>query len=120
MRNHNPVGVAALFDHFFPKVARSSQPWAGGRCPFGAFMRDAGVGIPGESSLNLLTSSAMGRKAFPLSSSPNVALLLQCLIHKFEQRLRRRIVRQAEILVELAVVGFPRCEAFDRNGGVLQ
>jgi hypothetical protein len=31
---HNPVGVAYL-DHTFPKVARSSQPWALGRNPFG-------------------------------------------------------------------------------------
>ena len=47
-------------------------------------------------------------------------LLLQRLIHKVEQRLRRRIVRQAEILVKFAVVGFLGREAPGRNAGVLQ
>src|SRR5437660_4413687 len=51
----------------------------------------------------------------PCSSSPSrvhhrsgggADLLLQRLTYKLEQSLRRRIVRQAEILVQLAVVGF--------------
>src|SRR5437899_136634 len=33
-RGHNPVGVETRFARF-PRVARSSQPWAGGRNPFG-------------------------------------------------------------------------------------
>src|SRR5205807_6998136 len=47
-------------------------------------------------------------------------LLLQRLAYKLEQRLRRRIVRQAEILVKLAVVGFLGREALGRNARVLQ
>src|SRR5437773_10356955 len=47
-------------------------------------------------------------------------LLLQRLIHKLKQRLCRRIVRQAEILVKFAVVGFLGREAPGRNAGVLQ
>src|SRR5438034_7781687 len=31
---HNPVGVA-IFSSRYPRVSRSSQPWAGGPNPFG-------------------------------------------------------------------------------------
>src|SRR5437773_8842288 len=33
-RGHNPVGVEKRFARY-PRVARSSQPWAGGHNPFG-------------------------------------------------------------------------------------
>src|ERR1051325_8082420 len=61
--------------------------------------------------LRFTTASSQGDGAW---------LLLQHLIHKLEQRLRRRIVRQAEILVQFAVVGFLGREALGRNAGVLQ
>src|SRR5205823_3722600 len=63
----------------------------------------------------------------PCSSSPSrvhhrsgggVDLLLQRLTYKLEQRLRRRIIRQAEVLVSLAVVGFLGREALGRNAAL--
>ena len=52
--------------------------------------------------------SSNGAKSISTFVFPgSAALLFQCLIHKLEQRLRRRNVRQAEILVKLAVVGVP-------------
>ena len=65
--------------------------------------------------------SSNGAKSISTFVFPgSAALLFQCLIHKLEQRLRRRNVRQAEILVKLAVVGFLGREALGRNARVLQ
>src|SRR6266699_3128313 len=51
--------------------------------------------------------SGNGAKSISTFVFPGGAdLLLQRLIHKLKQRLRWRIVRQAEILVKFAVVGF--------------
>src|SRR6266496_5721451 len=51
--------------------------------------------------------SSNGAKSISTFVFPGGAdLVLQRLIHKLKQRLRRRIVRQAEILVKFAVVGF--------------
>ena len=47
-------------------------------------------------------------------------LLLQRFTNELEQRLRRRIIRQAEVVVELGVVGFLGSEDLGGNAGVLQ
>ena len=60
--------------------------------------------------------SSNGAKSISTFVFPGGAdLLLQRLIHKLKQRLRRRIVRQAEILVKFAVVGFLGREARARS-----
>ena len=64
--------------------------------------------------------SSNGAKSISTFVFPGGAdLLLQHLIYKLKQRLRRRIVRQTEVLVELAMVGFPGREAPGGNAGVL-
>src|SRR5437867_164051 len=58
-------------------------------------------------------------RATTLSWSGQI-LLLQRFSNELEQRLRRRIIRQAEVVVELGVVGFPGSEDLSGNAGVLQ
>src|SRR5438128_53280 len=61
-----------------------------------ALSKPSGIGERGS-----LKNCAMSRR-----SGGGADLLLQRFTYKLEQRLRRRIVQQAEILVKLAVVGF--------------
>src|SRR5439155_18362495 len=59
--------------------------------------------------------SSNGAKSISTFVFPGgVDLLLQRLIHKPEQRFRRRIVRQAGVLVKFAVVGILGCHFWPR------
>src|SRR5436309_5710676 len=62
---HNPVGVA-IRSNGFPRVARSSQPWAGGRNPFGI----------GQRSRVSPRSLLCGHSSFAFGS-------FNCLVHLF-------------------------------------
>ena len=57
-------------------------------------------------------------------SEPNYLRLLLLILQRFtnelEQRLRRRIIRQAEVVVELGVVGVLGSEDLGGNAGILQ
>ena len=72
-----------------------------------------------ESRVSLVTWPAPVSQPSTRNSCSGQILLLQRISNELEQRLRRRIIRQAEVVVELGVVGFLGSEDLRGNAGVL-
>src|SRR5881397_1520956 len=79
----------------------------------------AGSGTGVSPVCRLHDSHGRDARATTLSWSGQI-LLLQRFTNELEQRLRRRIIREAEVVVEPRVVGFLGSEDLGGNAGVLQ